>query len=78
MHEGRNSAMSRILSRTQVYDGRSDVITLPADLHAELRSEHWEHDFPATEVNRDGMFHNAIRGLSVSRKLDIDMLRGAV
>ena len=61
-----------------MYDGRGNVITLPADIHAEWRSKYGEHDFPAVEVNRDGMLHNAIGGLSISGKLAVNMLRGTV
>ena len=78
MHEGRNSVVPGILSGTQMYDGRGNVIALPADLHAERRSKYGEHDFPAVEVDRDGMLHHAIGGLSISGKLDVNMLRGTV
>ena len=77
-HESRNPIMSRVLSGAQVYDGRGEVITLPVDRNTVRRSEYGEHDFPATEVNGDGVFHNTIRGLSISGKLDVNMLRGAV
>ena len=61
-----------------MYDGCGNVIPLPADLHAEWRSKYRKQDFPAVEVKRDGMLHNAMEGLSISGKLDVNMLRGAV
>ena len=78
MHEGRNSVVPGILSGAQMYDGRGNVIALPADLHAEWRSKYGERDFPAVEVDRDGMFYNAVGGFSISGKLDVNMLRGIV